>query len=160
MSGSGRFEDLCRETYGDVVRLAYVITGDRQEALDVAQEAWARAFERWRRVSRLDRPEAWVQRVAVNLAISWRRRAKLALPQASPPDGIVHSPEVSDPTVTAALRTLTAAQRQVIVLRFLLDWSVEEVADALKKRPGTVRALTAQGMERLRRTIRAKGVSG
>src|ERR1051325_6008772 len=71
------FERLCRDEYARVVRTAYLITGDREEALDVAQEAFARAYERWRTVSRVDRPGAWVTRVAANLAISWRRRQSL-----------------------------------------------------------------------------------
>ncbi len=70
------FERLCRDEYAHVVRTAYLITGNREEALDVAQEAFARAYEHWRTVSRMDRPGAWVTRVAANLAITWRRRQR------------------------------------------------------------------------------------
>jgi len=59
------FEQLCRDEYPRLVRTAYLITGDREESLDIAQEALARAYERWRTVSTLDRPGAWLQR-------SWR----------------------------------------------------------------------------------------
>ena len=68
------FEALWREEYARVFRTAFLVTGDRQEAADVTQEAFARAYERWRTVSHAESPGAWVQRVAVNLAITWRRR--------------------------------------------------------------------------------------
>src|SRR2546426_11881463 len=68
------YEELCRGEYAVVYRTALLITGDREEAADLAQEAFARAYEHWRTVSELDRPAAWLQRVVGNLAISWRRR--------------------------------------------------------------------------------------
>jgi DNA-directed RNA polymerase specialized sigma24 family protein len=77
-----------------------------------------------------------------------------------PPEGGVPFPEVSDPELIRALLDLTHRQRSVVVLRFFLDWSVADVAEALGNKPGTVRALTAQGMERLRRVLRREEVSG
>src|SRR3989442_15485108 len=72
------FERFFRSRFAQVARTAYLITGDRQEAMDLAQEGFARAFARWRSVSAAESPEAWVQRVVANLAISfWRRRAHL-----------------------------------------------------------------------------------
>ena len=151
--GAG-FEEMCRAEYASVVRAAYLVTGDREEALDVAQEAFERAYARWNRVCHLDRPGAWTQHVAVNLAISWRRRQRrrAASPvevrePAAPPPG------EPDEELMAPLRALTPAQRATIVLRYYADRSVEDVARALGKRPGTVRALTAQGLARLRETV-------
>ena len=71
------FERFVRDQYASVVRTAYLITGDSQEAVDIAQETFARAFERWKTVSALDRPEAWLHRVAGNLAVSWWRRLRV-----------------------------------------------------------------------------------
>ena len=147
------FEALCREEYAAVVRTAWLITGDREEALDVAQETFARAYERWRTVENLDRPAAWLQRVAGNLALSWRRREKRYLrTQVSEPT--VAPPEVADTELLDALRTLSPAQRTAIVLRFYADLSVAETAVSLHKKEGTVRALTSQGMERLRSALK------
>jgi RNA polymerase sigma-70 factor (sigma-E family) len=143
------FEALCREEYAAVVRTAWLITGDREEALDVAQETFARAYERWRTVQDLDRPAAWLQRVAGNLALSWRRREKRYL-RTQVSARTMEPPETADEELLAALRALTPAQRTAIVLRFYGDLSVDDTASALGKRPGTIRALTSQGMERLR----------
>jgi RNA polymerase sigma-70 factor (sigma-E family) len=154
VTDSRGFEDFCRHHYSGVARFAFLLTGDRQEALDLTQEGFARAFERWGRVSGLDRPEAWVLRVVANLGASWLRRRRRIILVAAPPETAVPVPEVPDPGLAKALDVLTARQRTVIVLRFYLDWSVASVADALGAQPGTVRALTAQGMQRLRQAFK------
>lgn len=160
MTDERRFEDFCRQHYSDVARLAFLLTGDHQEALDLTQEGFARAFERWAKVARLDRPEAWVQRVVSNLAASWRRRTRRGFAAASLPQEVVPFPDVPDPGLTKALEALTPRQRTVLVLRFYLDWSVAKVAGALGNQPGTVRALTAQGIGRLRQVLKEWEVSG
>jgi RNA polymerase sigma-70 factor, ECF subfamily len=147
------FEALCRRHYGDVVRTAYLITGDASEAVDLAQEAFARAFERWDRVSELDRPEAWLHRVVANLSRSWWRRRLLQRQRDRASEEVVAAPDVADPRLMEALRALPHAQRTAVVLRFFADRSIEEVAQTLGKRPGTIRALTSQGVARLRSSL-------
>jgi RNA polymerase sigma-70 factor, ECF subfamily len=144
------FDRFCRDHHTSVVRTVFLITGDRQEAEDLAQEAFARAFERWKTVATLERPEAWVQRVAANLAVSWWRRAMVRrrAPVARP--GLAEPPELPDLELRRAILQLSPAQRAAIVLRFYADRSIDDVAEALGKRPGTIRALTAQGVARLR----------
>ena len=147
------FEQLCRDEYARLVRTAFLITGDREESLDLAQEALARAYERWPTVSRLDRPGAWLCRVVANLAISWRRRRRVRERPAVQPPQANDAIETPDPDLIASLKALAPAQRAAVVLRFYADLSVKETAQALNKRPGTVRALTSQGIAKLRRTL-------
>jgi RNA polymerase sigma-70 factor, ECF subfamily len=147
------FEDLWRREYPRVLRTVYLVTGDVQEAADVTQEAFVRAYERAGTVLALEKPGAWVQRVATNLAISWRRRGRRAPPDLPPMDSNPES-ETSDHDLMAALRRLTPAQRAVIALRFYADLSIEDVARALHKRPGTVKALTHQAVTRLRDVLK------
>jgi RNA polymerase sigma-70 factor (ECF subfamily) len=149
----GAFERLCREEWAGLVRAAYLITGDREEAMDIAQEALARAFERWKVVSALDRPGAWLHRVAANLALSWRRRQRIRSrpqPVTAPGERESSPADLPDPGLMRALGSLPMAQRAAVVLRHLVGLSIEDTAIALSKKPGTVRALTAQGMARLR----------
>lgn len=154
---SDDFEDLWTTHLRSVTRTAYLITGDAQEAHDCAQEAFVRALQQWRKVSRLERPEGWVHRVATNLAISSARRQKRRAPfSALEPIGPEPSPP--DDALRRALMVLTPPQRAAIALRFYLDWSVDDVAEALGKAPGTVRALTHQGMERLRGLLHEESV--
>jgi RNA polymerase sigma-70 factor, ECF subfamily len=153
----GDFDRMCEEEYASIVTAAYLVTGDREEAYDIAQEAFERAYARWRRVSQLDRPGAWVQRVAMNLAISWRRRQKVRhKPRFPAPEHTEPLSESLDAELMQSLLGLTPAQRAAVVLRFCLDLSVDEVANRLSKRPGTVRALTAQGVARLRRSLASR----
>jgi DNA-directed RNA polymerase specialized sigma24 family protein len=91
--------------------------------------------------------------VAVNLAISWRRRQRVRLAKPVEPEAAVPGPAEPDLELMAALRELSPAQRAAVVLRHYADRSVLEVASALGKRPGTIRALTAQGVARLRQAL-------
>jgi RNA polymerase sigma factor (sigma-70 family) len=145
----GDFEELWRSHFSSVARGAFLVTGDTHEAADLAQEAFTRAFQRWRKVSRLERPEAWVHRVAINLAISHRRRKVPRLQRSEE----AAPPEPPDEELTKAFMALTPSQRAVIALRFYLDWSVDDAARALGKQPGTIRALTHQGMKHLRESL-------
>jgi RNA polymerase sigma-70 factor (ECF subfamily) len=157
-AGDEAFEAFWREHFASVARAATGITGNVEDGAEVAQEAFARAYQHWAKVSGLDRPEAWVHRVAVNVAISHLRRAHRRIVPASPP--IVEPPDAPDDDLLRALRGLTPAQRAVVVLRFYLDLSVDDVAKTMRKRPGTVRALTHQGMERLRSSLRKERLDG
>jgi RNA polymerase sigma-70 factor (sigma-E family) len=149
---SADFEGLCESTYERVAEAAFLILGDRDEAWDVAQETFARAFARWSQVRTMDNPEGWLYRVAVNLSLSWRKRA-LRRVLREPPDHAEEPVVSSDPTLTQALLRLTVAQRAAVVLRFYLDLSIESTAATLGKSPGTVRALTSQGIARLREDL-------
>jgi RNA polymerase sigma-70 factor (ECF subfamily) len=157
-AGDEAFEALWREQFASVARAATGITGNVDDGAEVAQEAFARAYQHWAKVSGLDRPEAWVHRVAVHVAISHLRRAHRRVVPARPP--IFEPPDAPDDDLLRALRGLTPAQRAVVVLRFYLDLSVDDVAKTMRKRPGTVRALTHQGMERLRASLRKERLDG
>lgn len=161
MGRSVEFEDLYRSNYARVAAAAFLLIGDRDEAADLAQEAFIRAYERWRAVSRHPYPEAWLFRVVANLAISRHRRERLRARWVrtwGPAAAAAPAPEVSEPAVLAALKNLTDAQRAVVVLRYYADLSVDQVAEALGKRPGTVRALTSQAFSQLRPIFLMKGV--
>jgi RNA polymerase sigma-70 factor (sigma-E family) len=152
MERSG-FEEMCRAHYTEVVRVAFLLTGDRQEALDVTQETFARAYERWGQVSVMENPVGWLMRVATNLSLSHRRRSRWSPRTPAPARPVVDAP--NDPAIRTALAGLPPAQRAAVVLRFYLDLSIDDTAQVLGKRPGTVRALTSQGVARLREELGA-----
>ena len=126
--------------------------GDRGVAEDLAQEALARAWGRWRHVSTLDAPERWVYRTAFNLArsrfrrLAVERRVHRLAPAANPlPD------TATAVAVRATVGALPPRQRAAIVARFYLDLDVATSADLLGCQPGTVKALTHQAIASLRR---------
>ena len=134
-----------------------LLLGDRWQAEDIAQEALARAWLRWGRVSGLERPDLWVRRVAVNLAHSWWHRQRSAQAaqarlRADPPAPVPEA-ALPDEALHRAIAGLTPRQRPAIVLRYFLDLSVADTARVMGCREGTVKALTAQAVARLRRTL-------
>jgi len=144
------FEAFYRREWPAVFRTAYALAGDRETARDLAQEAFARAFERWRAVKAMERPGGWTQRVVVNLAMTWRRRQRLEREPLHRGDITTGGSQETVPVIVAALRALPPQQRATVILRYYADLSIEETAKALGKRPGTVRSLGAQGLARLR----------
>lgn len=132
------FEDFYAATRADVARALAFTLGDLDLAVEATDEALVRAYERWPSVGRLDRPEGWVYRVAMNWALSvLRRRRRGDHRFYAPADTSVAIP---DPDVHAALGELDVHHRTVIVCRHLLGWSVADTAAALRVREGTVKS--------------------
>jgi RNA polymerase sigma-70 factor, ECF subfamily len=154
MADRGSFEEFYAGAVGRLVGQLFPVTGDLHEAEEVAQEAFTRAAARWSRLRDYDLPEAWVRRVAMNLVTdrgrSLRRHAK-AMRKLRPPPAVLPA-SVEALALAEALRTLPVRQRQVLVLHYLVDLSVEEVADTLGMPTGTVKSLLSRG----RRALAAK----
>jgi RNA polymerase sigma-70 factor (ECF subfamily) len=127
------FVEFYTATVGRLLGQLFPVTGDLHETEEIVQEAYARASVHWARLRDYDVPEAWVRRVAMNLAADRGRRLQRqarALLRAGPPPAV---PPVSVEALVLAeaLRTLPMHQRQVIVLHHLADLPIEEVAARL-----------------------------
>ena len=151
MADTEGFEEFYLATVGRLVGQLFPVTGDLHEAEEVVQEAFARASTRWARLRDYDRPEAWVRRVAMNLATdrSRRRHRQLAALQRHGPPAPVPPVSVGALALLHALGTLPIRQRQAIVLHYLADLPVEEVAATLGTRAGTVKSWLARGRHTL-----------
>ena len=126
------FAELFAATYPQVVRTVWFVIHDRAAAEEIAQDAFTELFRDWPRLRNFDRPELWARRVAIRKAQreASRRTRRVALEQAaaSPPvveDGV----RLPDPELIAAIRGLPAKQRAIVVLFYLEDRPMEEVAD-------------------------------
>jgi RNA polymerase sigma-70 factor, ECF subfamily len=138
------FDSFYAAAFARLVGQLAVVTGDRHEAEDVVQEAMARAASRWARLGAYDAPEAWVRRVAFNLAVSGHRRARLAALLRLGPPAPVPPVSVDALALAEALHGLSLAHRQVVVLYYLADLPVEQVAAELRVPVGTVKARLAR----------------
>ncbi|WP_341717718.1 SigE family RNA polymerase sigma factor [Micromonospora sp. FIMYZ51] len=120
--------------------------GDLSQAQDLVQEAFCRAFARWSRVSRYDDPVRWVRRVAWNLATSrWRRmRTAQSWLRRQRPEHVA-GPGPDRVALTAALAQLPAAQRRAVVLHYLADLSVTQIAEQEGVPAGTVKSWLHRG---------------
>ena len=149
------FASFYASSYRRLLGQLFAVTGDLAEAENVLQEAYARAFVRWSRIGAYDLPEAWVRRVAINLAAmadrSLRRRARALLRLGPPPLVPELSPELLD--LRDALAALPLGQRQVIVLHHLVGLPVEEVASELRLATGTVKSRLARGRAAMASTL-------
>jgi RNA polymerase sigma-70 factor (ECF subfamily) len=137
------FDELYAAHYGDLTVQLYAYFGDRQEAQDIVQEAFCRALARWRTVSGYDDPVAWIRRVAWNLAVSKWRRTRTALSfvrRQRVAEAQVAGPSPERVALVAALGTLPDAQRRAMVLRYLADMTIAEIADREGVAEGTVKS--------------------
>ncbi len=143
------FEAVFTDAYHRVVGLVAAVTGDEGLAEDAAQEAFARAYQRWSRVGRLDRPDLWVARVASRIAIDqWRkRRRETALDGA---DRVTIPDEVQRLWVQWQLERLSPMQRASILLHCWEGRPVAEVASLLGRSQATVRTHLLMGRRRFR----------
>ena len=140
------FDALYQARYGDVVAMLHAYVGNLTEAQDLAQEAFCRAWQRWGKVADYQDPMAWIRRVAMNLANSrWRRlrvaRNHLKREQATnvPALGPDHV------ALVQALREVPADQRRAMVLHYLVDLPVAEVAHEMGVAVGTVKSWLHRG---------------
>jgi RNA polymerase sigma-70 factor, ECF subfamily len=149
--GDDSFARFYTASYQRLLGQLFAATGDLAEAENLLQEAYARAFARWSEVCAYDLPEAWVRRVALNLAAMAARRLRrraAALLRLGPPAAVPElGPELLD--LHHALRALPLGQRQVIVLHHLVGLPVEEVARELGVPAGTVKSRLARGRRAL-----------
>jgi RNA polymerase sigma-70 factor (ECF subfamily) len=142
------------ETFFDRVARALVLAGaDRDVARDATQEGFARALRRWHQVREMDRPDGWVYVVAMNqLRDQWRRSARRRDRTPTVDDGAVDNTRTvaTRLSVRDAIATLPSRQRQAVVLRYLADLAIADVADAMGCATGTVKATLYQAMRSMR----------
>jgi RNA polymerase sigma factor (sigma-70 family) len=144
-----QFEDLFVREYPAIFRSAYLVVGDRDLAREITQEAFSRLLLRWNRVRRYDRPGAWVRLVAVRLARRTRDRRVIEASALTCRELAVEGPSAVRLDVDTAILQLPRAQRAAVVLFYLDDLPIDEVAAALRCRPATARVHLHRARARL-----------
>lgn len=145
------FDGFFHEHHATIVRALSLALADEHLARDAASEGFTKALQRWSRVSRYSNPAGWVYRVGLNWGRSrWRKTRREVSEHASdhverPAEEI----EPSDPRLLPALQRLSVDHRGVVVARFYLDWSEQQIADALDIRPGTVKSRLSRALQQL-----------
>ena len=132
----------------ELVRLAFLLSGDRELAEDVVQVVFAEALHRWHSV--ID-ARAYLRRAVTNrVKDTQRRRFRQPVPPAA--GGWTGIPDVDE--TWQVLRCLPPAQRQVVVLRFYEDLTLVDIAELLGRNPRTVRSDLRRALRTLKGTIR------
>jgi RNA polymerase sigma-70 factor (sigma-E family) len=150
------FEQFVAAQGASLLRLAFVLTGDRHLAEDLAQTALADAYRHWRKASAARDPEAYVRRMLVNAHLSWRRRRSSterpaewadtsADPEAGPGDALADREQMR-----TLLADLAPRARTVLVLRYYADLDDAAIAEAMGVSPSAVRATASRALASLR----------
>ncbi|MBB2894245.1 SigE family RNA polymerase sigma factor [Flexivirga oryzae] len=148
-----------RETAG-LRKLATSLTGNRTDADDLLQETFTKTFVSWRKVRSATAPSAYVRRMMVHTFLSGRRR-RASSEIVSPFDNDeLTSPDPAEAYVQhhallAQVRRLPERQRAIVVLRFMEDLPVGEVASIMRMREGAVRTACHRALAELREAAAA-----
>ena len=148
------FAALYQARFTDLAGQLYAFTGDASETHDLVQEAFIRAWQRWATVGQYDDPVAWVRRVAWNLAMSRFRRLRLAHRGTVSAEQVVAAVGPDRVALVEALRTLPERHRQALVLHYLADLSVNEIANDIGVAVGTVKSWLHRGRTQLAAQLR------
>ncbi len=146
------FEALYRDSRDRLARQLYAVTGNRDEAVEVVQEAFARGWAQWSTVRGLDDPEGWLRRVAYRVAVSRWRRGRLVRSGSDDRwrDGPTGDPDLgAGVDMMAALGGLPVRYRKALVLHYLVGLSVEEMGVELGVPVGTVKSWLHRGRQQL-----------
>lgn len=147
------FREFVASRSSALLRAGWLLTGDWAAAEDLAQTALAAAWPRWAKL-RPDTTEAYVRKVMLTTYLRWKRRrwsgeiATETLPDIPGPDatGDVELRE----SLRAALDDLSPQQRAAVVLRYFLDLSEADAAEALNCSTGSIKTHTSRALTRLR----------
>jgi RNA polymerase sigma-70 factor (ECF subfamily) len=148
------FDAFYEEHFHRIHTALFLVTGNRHEAEEIAQESFLRLFERWSRVASVEDPVGYVYRTAMNVFRNRYRRASLALRRA-----LSIAPESTDELgridtrdeLVRLLRELTPQQRAAVLLTAILDYSADEAGKVLGLRPSSVRSLASRGRDAMKR---------
>ena len=170
------FEELVAERSGEIYGLLYRLTENAEEARDLTQETFLRAFQNITHFRGDADLRTWIYRIAINQARNrwrwWRRRRRDVTVSLDAPDGPFGQPlnarlraeQSVDPerqtlaherekVLRSALKTLGRAYRETVILRDIEGFSYEEIATSLGISVGTVKSRLSRGREELRRKL-------
>lgn len=161
---AGAWEFLIGQHQEAVFRLAYLLLGDADEAKDVAQEVFIRAFRSLHQFDAVRPLRPWLLKITTNLVYNRHRAlgrylaALQRLVRLTPEPVLAPAPDESLPQedtqmLWQAVRRLNSSDQEIIYLRYFLELSVAETAEAANIAPGTVKSRLSRALERLRQVV-------
>ena len=124
----------------------------REDAEDISQEAFARLHQRWAKISRYERPDAWVRRVAINLALSHAKREGRRRERETRAEALTNrgrAEPTPDSEVLSAIRSLSTRDQALVVLFYFEDRPIDEAAEILQISPGAAKVALHRARARL-----------
>ncbi len=139
------FESLYRSSVAEMTRLGFLITGSRHAGEEIAHDAFIAVQDRWESIKN---PKAYLRRAVVNRSRSHLRRLRTQRNSPIEPARTVVIDDIDE--TWQLIQRLPAKPKAAIVLRYYMDLSIDEIADVMNSRPGTVKSLLHRGRETLR----------
>lgn len=158
MDTTPSFDELFVAEFSSVERTVYLIVHDREIAKEITQEAFLELLRAWRKVSRYERPGAWVRRVAIRLAVRAVRRHEFGSRAERRAFEQKRAVTTRDLDVWRAIRSLPVRQRAAVALYYFEDRPVGEVADIMGCSPQTARVHLFRARQRLGHLLSATEV--
>ncbi len=147
------YEWFFRTTYPSLLRTVVLITRDHARGEEICQDAFLELLQKWSVVADYEHPQAWVRKVAVRMAVRAarrdRRRTLLEVIARADPAGSAETPWWPDVDLARALGALPPKQRASVVLHYLEDLPVSEVARVLQVSDSTVKQHLFRARQRL-----------
>ncbi len=155
MGRDREFSDFVDERRPALLQTAFMLTGDRAAAEDLVQNALLRAYLSWDKVTAADSPYAYTRRILLHGFSRQRRRRRFVEQASNAAESAWPLTEQTEDRdqLRRALQALGPRQRAVLVLRYVEDLSVEQVADLLGVSPGTVKSQAARALAQLRVSV-------
>jgi RNA polymerase sigma-70 factor (sigma-E family) len=161
---STEFDEFVTHHGPELLRLAYMLSGSREQSEDLVQNALVKTYRSWDTVASTDRPIAYVRTIVVREHVSWwRRLPNREVPVAIPHDAARDFPDTEIAETDAMWRTLATLprrQRAVLALRYYEDLSDADIAQLLGCSAGTVRSNASRGLAALRNSANEWDVAG
>ena len=150
------FEEFYDATFRRLFTALCLVTGNRHEAEEIAQDAFVRVFERWDHVGTLEDPTGYVFRVSINVFRNRFRKASLGVRR-----GLSLAPSETDDLAAVEtrdelvrlLRPLDPRQRAAVLLTSILDYSAEEAGQMLGIKASSVRSLTTRARAQMKHEV-------
>lgn len=163
MSDEGAFVALVRKEYRGVVAASMMITGSSALSEEIVQDVFERTFIRWKKVSQMDRPGAWVRRAVLNQSISVKRRTSsesraVAVLKASTDPSVVDSIGGVGAELWSAVAELPPNQARAVALHYGADLSVETVGAEMDLSESAVKTLLYRARCTLRDHAKVKEI--
>jgi RNA polymerase sigma factor (sigma-70 family) len=143
------FEDLYRRTWSLMVRLARLLVDDREEAVEIVQDAFSRVYPRFDRIEAQSR-DAYLRAAVLNGCRRHLRRRRLSLLHRP---GFLDHMDLDADHIIDAVRMLPRDRRDVVLLRYYLDLPEAEIARTLNVAPGTVKSRLHRALRELREAL-------
>lgn len=167
LSGNARaFDALVRKYEKPIFNLALRMTKDRDDAADVAQSVFVKAYQKLDSFDETHEFFSWIYRIAINESINFKKRTKRldeyesgVSAVLSPTQEAAHGADVLRDEIVGAIETLTMDYQIVIVLRHFHDFSYEEMAEVLSVPEKTIKSRLFTARQQLKEVLATKGIT-